>query len=152
MVSTGEIGVKPRSIRLFDILFSVAALFVLVSAVLSFGNLEERALVNFGVERSTARGMAIWMVIASLFIFTLLASIVWTSISLLRMGIVRYLLALVVLYALFQNYLAFAALGPHLAGFVDLAASLVAGAAVIVLFRADARQWFAEDPRDRVAP
>jgi presenilin-like A22 family membrane protease len=139
--------VKPGSIKLFDVLFPLAALLVLVSAVLSFGNLEERALIDFGGEGGGARGMAIWMVIASLFIFALLASI-----SLLRMGMVRYLLALVVLYALFQNYLAFAALGPHLAGFVDLAASLVAGAAVIVLFRADARQWFAEDPRDRVAP
>ncbi|MEH6722300.1 MAG: hypothetical protein V7686_02115 [Qipengyuania sp.] len=143
---------KPGSIKLFDVLFPLAALLVLVSAVLSFGNLEERALIDFGGEGGGARGMAIWMVIASLFIFALLASIVWATISLLRMGIVRYLLALVVLYALFQNYLAFAALGPHLAGFVDLAASLVAGAAVIVLFRADARQWFAEDPRDRVAP
>ena len=142
---------KPGSIKLFDVLFPLAALLVLVSAVLSFGNLEERALIDFGGEGGGARGMAIWMVIASLFIFALLASIVWATISLLRMGMVRYLLALVVLYALFQNYLAFAALGPHLAGFV-LAASLVAGAAVIVLFRADARQWFAEDPRDRVAP
>ena len=66
---------KPGSIKLFDVLFPLAALLVLVSAVLSFGNLEERALIDFGGEGGGARGMAIWMVIASLFIFALLASI-----------------------------------------------------------------------------
>ena len=41
---------KPGSIKLFDVLFPLAALLVLVSAVLSFGNLEERALIDFGGE------------------------------------------------------------------------------------------------------
>ena len=143
---------KPRSIKLFDILILIATLLVLASAILSFASLEQRALVGVDIQGEGARAMAIWMVIASLFIFALLAGVVWTSISLLRMGVMRFVLALVVLYALGLNYHTLVTVGPDVGGLVDFAASLVAGAAVIVLFRADARQWFAEDPRDRVAP
>lgn len=139
---------KPKSLRLFDKLFALAAVLVLASAVLSFGNLEARALIGFGGEGEGARGMAIWMVIASLFIFMLLATILWASVSVMRVGFLRWLLALVVLYALWQNYETIAATGTSLANLVDLAASLVAGAATAVLFRADARAWFAAVPDD----
>ena len=141
---------KPKSLRLFDMLFPLAALLVLASAALSFGNLEARALIDFGAEGDGARGMAIWMVIASLFIFVLLATILWASVSVMRVGFLRWLLALVVLYALWQNYETIAATGMTLANLVDLAASIVAGAATAVLFRADARTWFGATPDDRV--
>lgn len=141
---------KPKSIRLFDMLFPLAAILVLASAVLSFGNLEARALIGFGGEGEGARGMAIWMVIASLFIFVLLASILWASISVMHVGFLRWVLALVVLYALWQNYETISAAGASLANLVDLAASIVAGAATAVLFRADAKAWFGAMPDDRV--
>ena len=93
------------------------------------------------LERITAarRGM---------FIDKLLATILWASVSVMRVGFLRWLLALVVLYALWQNYETIAATGTSLANLVDLAASLVAGAATAVLFRADARAWFAAVPDD----
>lgn len=143
---------KPRSIRLFDMLFLLGALLVLASAVLSFGNLEARALIDFEAEGDGARGMAIWMVIASLFIFTLLATIVWACVSVMRIGFLRWLLALVVLYALWQNYETITATGTNIANLVDLAASVVAAAATAVLFRADARAWFRQEPDQRVIP
>lgn len=143
---------KPSSIKLFDVLFPIATLLVFASAVLSFAGLEEQALAGFDGVGEGARGMAIWMVTASIFIFLLLASILWTTISLLRMGIMRYVLVLVVLYALFQNYRELTVLGPSAGAWVDLAASLVAGAAVAILFRPDAKAWFAENPDDRATP
>lgn len=143
---------KPKSIRQFDMLFLLGALLVLASAVLSFGSLEARALVDFGAEGKGARAMAIWMVIASLFIFTLLATILWASVSIMRIGFVRWLLVLVVLYALWQNFETIRASGATLANLVDLAASLVAAAATAVLFRADARAWFSQTPDERVIP
>lgn len=50
---------KPTSLRWFDVLFPLAAVLVLVSAGLSFSNLEARALLGFGGEGDGARGMAI---------------------------------------------------------------------------------------------
>ncbi len=141
---------KPGSIKLFDMLFPIATILVIASSVLSFTGLEQVAMAGFGGEGEGARGMAIWMVIASLFIFVLLASIFWATISLMRMGSMRFILALVVLYALYQNYLALTGIGANAATLVDLAASLVAGIAVVVLFRDDARRWFAENPDPRV--
>lgn len=141
---------KPTSLRWFDVLFPLATVLVLISAGLSFSSLEARALLGFGGEGDGARGMAIWMVIASLFIFLLLASIIWATISQMRMGFMRYPLALVAVYSLFQSCQSLAASGPHLAGFVDCAACLVAGASAALLFRKDARQCFRQPPGDSV--
>lgn len=144
--------VKPKSIRRFDALFPLAALLVLVSSVLSFGALEAEVQLGFNSEGESARGMAIWMVIASLFIFTLLAGILWSTISFMRMGAMRWVLAAVVLLALYQNAVAFIEFGPNLAAFVDLAATLVGGFAVLLLFRPDASAWFAEHPDSPLEP
>ena len=138
----------PDSIRRFNILFPIATLLVLISAVLSFGGLEEQALAGVGSPRDGSGTMGVWMVTASIFIFLLLAAVLWTTISLLRMAFMRYVLALIVLYSLFQNYQALTALGPGAATLVDLAASLIAGWAVVLLFQPDARLWFAENPDD----
>lgn len=139
----------PDSIRRFNILFPFATLLVLVSAVLSFAGLEEQALAGVGSPQDGTGAMGVWMVVASIFIFLLLAAVLWTMISLLRMAFMRYALALIVLYALFQNYQALTNQGPNAATLVDLAASLVAGWAVILLFQPDARAWFAQNPDDR---
>lgn len=143
---------KPSSIKLFDVLFPVATLLVMVSAALSFSGLEEHAMAGYEGGGEGARGMAIWMITASIFILLLLAGILWTTISLLRMGVMRYVLVLVVLYALFHNYRELTVVGPSAGAWVDLAASLVAGAAAAMLFRPGARAWFAENPDDRAAP
>lgn len=139
----------PDSIRRFNILFPIATLLVLVSAVLSFTGLEEQALAGVGSPQGGTGTMGVWMVMASIFIFLLLAAVLWTTISLLRMAFMRYVLALIVVYALFQNYQALTVQGPNAATLVDLVASLIAVWAVVLLFQPDARQWFAENPDHR---
>lgn len=143
---------KPKSIRRFDMLFPLAALLALASAILSFGALEAQVQLGFNAEGDGARGMAIWMVTASLFIFTLLAGILWATISFMRMGFMRWVLAAAVLLALYQNIMAFRVVGPSFAGFVDIAATLTGILAVLLLFRPDSSAWFAERHDGRFEP
>ena len=139
----------PNSIRRFNLLFPIATLLVLVSAVLGFSGLEEQARAGVGDGGDGASATAVTMVVASMFIFLLLAAVLWTTISLLRLSMMRYVLALIVLYALFQNYRALTTQGPGAAALVEFAASLVAALAVVMLFRPDAKLWFAENPDER---
>ena len=142
--------VKPDSIKLFDMLFSIAAFLALVSAVLSFDSLQKRALLAIGSEGG--RAMASWLASAWLFIFPLLAAITWSAISILRMGRMRWVLGMAVVFSAYHTCRWLAAFGPHPVGLLYLAATVAAGAAMIQLFRTDASAWFTESGNDSVIP
>ena len=144
---------KPKSIRVFNRLYPVAVILALLSAALGFSALERQA--RAGLEGAAAAGdstIGIGMVIAALLIFVLLAIVLWTTLALMRMGWMRYVLALIAAYSVYRGLFALGVTGPTAGTVLDLLAALVAALAAAVLFRPDARAWFAENTDADEAP
>lgn len=139
---------KPKSLRSFDRLFPLAVVVSLIASMLGFAALERAARVGLGQAGAAESTAGIGMVVAALLIFVLLAAVLWTSVSVMRMGWMRYVLALVVAYTLYRSLIAFGVLGIGLGTLLDLLAALIAAFATALLFRPDARAWFAEYPDD----
>lgn len=137
---------KPKSIRLFDRLYLSAVGFNVVSAVLGWKALADRAGMDLERASRGSASMSGWLVGSSIFLFVLIALVLWAAVSQFRAGLMRWVIAAIVIYGA-SDAITMVRSGHWAAtGVLNLLAIVCGLLAAVMLFRADARAWFAASP------
>lgn len=140
---------RPRSIRLFELLFLGALLLTLVGTALNWSSLVEQAASQAGAVRLSAgalnaiAGFSVGVVI-------LIELALWFFIARRGSTVAKWLLALFTAYNVYSlvGTVQAGAEWSTLPGIISAVALLLQVMAVILLFTPDARAWFADAPED----
>ncbi len=131
---------KPDSIRKFDWLYLGSIAVGLVGIL--FGYRAMSAQVEAQMTAQGAAGLGMGVVIAGLAIGIGISLALWFTISVMRIGFVKWILIALIAWSVYTSFGALAGTF-DLALVCGLASTLMSIVAVSYLFRADAEAWFA---------
>ena len=132
---------KPQSIRRFDMLYLGSIAISLVGVVLTFGDMMEMMQAEMSAQGVDFDGTAI---LIGGFAFGLAINLaLWFLVSVLRVEIVKWVIAVFVAYGALSILLA-AGTQPWLSIMFGALSTAMMVAAVWFLFRPDSKAWFAE--------
>lgn len=138
---------KPKSIKLFDLLFLGSIVVSVIGLALNWGALSgvaDAAVAEAGLSDGGGTFARIAIIAAALF-FTLLYLAVWFLISVLRIEVVKWVLVALAAWTLISLPFDVAEMGGFSALMLPgIISAFLMVAAIPFLFRADAKAWFAE--------
>ncbi|WP_379548535.1 hypothetical protein ACFCW2_05035 [Qipengyuania sp. DSG2-2] len=132
---------KPDSIRKFDILYWASVLVGIGGALLVWD--ESVALVNAEMAASGIEDMGAAAMIGSLAFSLLISGVLWMLISVMRVEVVKWVLAIFLAWGAISLVMQMA-VTPLTSMITGIASTVFSLAALYFLFQPDAKEWFAE--------
>ena len=141
--------IRPRSIRLFELLFLGALLLTLVGTVLVWPSLLEQAAVQAQAARLGSGALATIAGVSVAFV-VLVELLLWFFIARRASVIAKWLLVLFTAYNVYSlvGTVQAGAEWSTVAGILSAVALLMQVIAVLLLFTPDARAWFDGEPEE----
>ena len=132
---------KPASIKKFDLLYIGSIIVGLVGFALNYGAIVDQA--NAEMAAQGVEGVGSGLIVASLLFGIVISLALWFLVSILRIELVKWIIALFTAWSVFSYAISF---DPEidLSIIFGLVSTVMTLAAIYFLFQPDAKAWFEE--------
>ena len=135
---------KPDSIKKFDYLYIGSIVVGALGLLLGWGALMDQVNAELAAQGLEPEGGFATGAIIGGFVFgTALSLALWFLVSVLRIEFVKWILLAFLLYGLFTMFVGVSQTGFDLVQVFGIISTIMSAAAIYMLFRPDAKEWFA---------
>lgn len=143
---------KPDSIKKFDWLYLGSVAVGLLGIVFGWDGMMEQLNAEFAAQGlDVDSGIGTGAIIGGIAFGIIISLALWFLISVLKIEFVKWILLLFVLYSVFSLFVAISTTGFDITQITGIVSTIMSIAAIYMLFRPDAKEWFAAKRASKAA-